>query len=132
MPVHRARVRRSTQSPRVAFITGDPSRSSILALAKDLATLARKERERQPSLRSAGTETALQARRDLAAMGLRYFDSAQLLDAVRRDDALTVELFVPGRGVDLAARNADGLTALELAQRRNNRRLVDLLASGGL
>ena len=65
-------------------------------------------------------------------MGLRYFDSAQLLDAVRRDDALTVELFVPGRGVDLAARNADGLTALELAQRRNNRRLVDLLASGGL
>lgn len=65
-------------------------------------------------------------------MGLRYFDSAQLLDAVRRDDALAVELFVAGRGVDLAARNADGLTALELAQRRNNRRLVGLLASGGL
>ena len=107
-------------------------KDSILALAKDLAALARKEREQQSSLRSAGSETALQARRDLAAMGLWYFDSAQLLDAVRRDDALAVELFVAGRGVDLAARNADGLTALELAQRRNNRRLVDLLASGGL
>ena len=106
-------------------------KDTVLSLGKDLAALARKERERQPSVHLAGTEAALQARRNLAAIGLRYFDSAQLLEAVGRNDALAVELYVTGRGVDLAARNADGLTALELARRRNNHEVVDLLASAG-
>ena len=103
-------------------------RGSVMALAKDLATIARKERARQPYA-GPGADGALQARKDLAAMGLRYYDSAQFLDAVKRDDSLAVELFIAGRGVDLAARDADGLNALEIARMRNYPRLADLLAS---
>ncbi len=104
-------------------------KGATVALAKDLATIARRERARQAPVQSAGTDAALQARKDLSGMGLRYFDSAQFLEAVKRDDALAVELYVIGRGVDLSARDADGLTALELAQRRNNSRMAELLAS---
>lgn len=106
-------------------------RGSVMALAKDLAAIARKERARDASRQSQGADAALQARKDLAAMGLRYFDSAQLLDAVKRNDSLAVELFIAARGVDLGARDADGLTALQLAQRRNNRQLADVLAAAG-
>jgi len=105
-------------------------RASVMALAQDLAAIARKERARQP-YSSSGIDGALQARKDLAAMGLRYFDTAQFLDAVKRDDSLAIELFIAGRGVDLGTRDADGLNALEIAQRRNNRKLADLLASAG-
>lgn len=110
-------------------------KGTAAALAKDLATIARRERARQgpaqiqgPTLIQ-GPDAAIQARKDLAGMGLRYFDPAQLLDAVKRDDALAVELFVIARGVDLSSRDADGLSALELAQRRNNPRMAELLAS---
>ena len=44
---------------------------------------------------------ALQARKDLAAMGLRYYDEQQFLDAARRGDTLAVELFIAGGGIDL-------------------------------
>ena len=36
-------------------------------------------------------------------MGLTYHDSKQFLDAVKRNDAIAAELFIAGRGVDLAA-----------------------------
>ena len=108
-------------------------KGAAVALAKDLATIARKERARQGGLPAPALEgtpdAALQARKDLTAMGLRYFDSGQLLEAVRRNDALAVELFVAARGVDLTARDADGLTALALAQRQNNLRMAELLAA---
>jgi hypothetical protein len=108
-------------------------KGTAVALARDLATIARKERARQGGLLAPvleGTpDAALQARKNLNAMGLRYFDSAQFLDAVKRNDALAVELYVASRGVDLAARDADGLTALALAQRQNNPRMAELLAA---
>lgn len=106
-------------------------RGSVIALSKDLAALARRERARDAYQQSQGFEAALQARKDLAAVGLRYFDSAQLLDAVKRNDLLAVELFIAARGVDLGARDADGLTALQIARRRNNRKLADVLAAAG-
>lgn len=106
-------------------------RGSVMALAKDLAALARRDRARDAYRQSQGAESALQARKDLAAMGLRYFDSAQLLDAVKRNDLLAVELFIAARGVDLGARDVDGLTALQVARRRNNRQLADVLAAAG-
>ncbi len=106
-------------------------RGSVMALAQDLTALARKERARDAYPQSQGAEAALRARKDLAAMGLRYFDSAQLLDAVKRNDLLAVELFIAARGVDLGARDVDGLTALQVARRRNNRQLADVLAAAG-
>lgn len=106
-------------------------RGTVLALANDFATIARRERARNGGGSLPGPDAALLARKDLTAMGLRYYDSGQFLDAVKRDDALAVELFVAARGLDPGARGADGLTALELARRRNNRRIIELLAEAG-
>jgi hypothetical protein len=104
-------------------------KGTVLSLARDLAALARKEHLREPHRAGAGAEPALRARKDLTAMGLRYFDASQFLDAVKRDDVMAVELFVAARGVNLDARDTSGLTALQLAQRRNNRQLIDLLSA---
>ena len=75
-------------------------KSTAMSLARDLATFARKERAREAYRAAPDTDSALRARKDLAGMGLRHFDASQLLDAVKRDDLLAVELFVVARGVD--------------------------------
>jgi ankyrin repeat protein len=61
-------------------------------------------------------------------MGLRYHDPNDFLDAVKRDDALAVELFVAGRGVNLGARDAQGHTALDIARARGNAQIAQLLS----
>ena len=104
-------------------------RGAAVALAKDLATIARKERARQTAATS--PDAALQARKDLSAMGLRYFDPIEFLDAIKRDDLLAAQLYVVAGAVDLGARDGDGLTALQIAQRRNNKDLAQLLATAG-
>ena len=96
-------------------------REKIAAIGRDLATIARKDARRAPA-------ASLRARKDLNAMGLRYYDQAQYLDAVKRNDELAVELYIAGRGVDLAGRDADGRSALEIARDSGNAPLADLLA----
>ena len=61
-------------------------------------------------------------------MGLRYHDPKDFLDAVKRDDMLAVELFIAGRGVNVAAKDLWGRTALDIARERNNQPMADLLA----
>ena len=102
-------------------------RDKVVSIGRDLAMLARKNIGKT-SAEPIAPEQALQARKDLTAMGLRYFDPQQLLDAVKRDDALAVELFIAGRGVNLASRDADGRSALEIARANGNAPLADLLA----
>ena len=77
---------------------------------------------------ASSADRALQARKDLTAMGLRYYDEGQFLDAAKRNDALAVELFVAGRGVDLGAKTWDGRTALDIAKANGNTQLAQLLA----
>ena len=101
-------------------------RDRVAAIGKDLAAAARRQSAAPRSAASA--PDALQARKDLTAMGLRYHDPKDFLDAVKRDDALAVELFIAGRGVNLGARDAQGRTALEIAQARGNAPLAHLLA----
>ena len=81
-------------------------RSAFVSIGRDMLVLARRERSR------AGAETLpersvqvepLQARKDLHAMGLKYWDEQQFLEAVRRGDRIAVELFVAARGLE--ARN---------------------------
>jgi hypothetical protein len=101
-------------------------RSTIAAIGRDLAAVARKNLKSgaQPSV----SINPLQARKDLNAMGLTYYDSKQFLDAVKRDDPLAVELFIAGRGVDLSSRDFWGRDALEIARAKGNARLAELLA----
>jgi hypothetical protein len=74
----------------------DRQREKMAAIGRDLATIGRKESRRPPA-----ADAALQARKDLTAMGLRYYDEQQFLDAARRGDTLAVELFIAGGGIDL-------------------------------
>ena len=61
-------------------------------------------------------------------MGLKYHDPNDFLEAVKRDDALAVELFIEGRGVNLGARDAQGRSALDIARGRGNQPMAQLLA----
>lgn len=112
----------------------EAERRSFLALARDLMVLARREHARtmaQPRpLASFDAARALAARKELTAMGLRYYDAEQFLDAVKRDDALAVALYIEGGGVNLAARDAEGRTALEIAQAKGNRQIAGMLGGG--
>lgn len=105
-------------------------RAAFAAFGSDLVRLARREQARAHAEHgvSSASEAAIAARKDLHGMGLSYFDATQFLDAVRRRDALAVELFVAARGVDLAARDAQGRTALEIARAVDDRRISALLA----
>ncbi len=102
-------------------------RGQVAAVAQDLVGLARRERARaalQPE--PLAVERALQARKDLHAMGLRYHDAQQFLEAVRRNDALAVELYLHARGVNLSARDAEGRSALEIARASGDQRMLAL------
>ena len=102
-------------------------RDKVASIARDLASTARKEIAKAP-LDSVPVERSLQARKDLTAMGLRYFDNGQFLDAVKRNDALAVELYLIGRGINPSAKGSDGRSALDIARANKNERLAELLA----
>lgn len=102
-------------------------KDKVATIGQDLAALARRESGRAP-LESLSPERSLQARKDLTAMGLSYYDAAQFHDAVRRDDALAVELYILGRGVNAESKGKDGRTALESARARGNERMAALLS----
>lgn len=103
-------------------------RDRVASIGRDLVSIARKQVGRPGASDQYSVDRALQARKDLNAMGLRYHDEQQFLDAVKRDDALAVELFVAGRGVNLSGRDAEGRSALEIARANGNDGLADLLA----
>ena len=102
------------------------NRERIAAIGRDLASIGRKDMQRD--MQRKPSADPLRARKDLNAMGLRYYDDKQFLDAVKRNDDLAVELFVAGRGVNLAGRDADGRSALEIARDNGNAPLAELLA----
>ncbi|HJY79374.1 MAG TPA: hypothetical protein VKE95_22200 [Burkholderiales bacterium] len=100
-------------------------RARVASMGQDIASMARKQIGKPVP---ASPERALQARKDLTAMGLKYHDPNEFLAAVERDDALAVELFVEGRGVNLGAKDAKGRTALEIARAKGNEPMAQLLA----
>jgi hypothetical protein len=78
-------------------------RGVVVALGRDLLTLARRDQARAAAQPQAAVEPsrddALQARKELHAMGLRYWDEQQFLEAVRRADRIAVDLFLAARGL---------------------------------
>jgi hypothetical protein len=97
-------------------------RATIVAIGRDLTSLARKDLKKQAEI------DPMQARRDLTSLGLTYHDSKQFLEAVKRNDAIAAELFIAGRGVDLSARDFWGRDALDFARANGNERLAELIA----
>ena len=78
-------------------------RGVVAALGRDLLTLARRDQARAAAQPQAAVEpsrdNALQARKELHAMGLKYWDEQQFLEAVRRGDRIAVDLFLAARGL---------------------------------
>ncbi len=103
------------------------NKEQIASIGRDLAAAARRDAA-HPGAQAPSVDRALQARKDLAAMGLRYYDSEQFLDAVRRNDALAVQLYLQGAGVNVSAKGSDGRTALDIARANGNDALVALLS----
>ena len=100
-------------------------RSRVASIGQDVASMARKQIGKPVT---ASPDRALQARKDLTAMGLKYHDPNEFLAAVERDDALAVELFIEGRGVNLGSKDAKGRTALDIARAKGNQPMAQLLA----
>ena len=110
-------------------------RSRVASIGLDVASLARKQIGKPVTAFSERSSTgrpsadgAFQARKDLTAMGLKYHDPNDFLEAVRRDDQLAVELFVEGRGVNLGAKDVQGKTALDIARARGNEQMAQLIS----
>jgi hypothetical protein len=106
-------------------------RTRFMSIGRDLASLARKQIALAPTgstMNRDSVGSALQARKDLNAMGLRYHDGKDFLDAVKRDDVLAVELFIAGMGVNLDTRDWQGRNALDIAKANGNARMAELLA----
>jgi hypothetical protein len=56
------------------------------------------------------------ARKELAAMGFKFYDQDQFVDAARRDDFLTVRLFLAAAAIRPSATDSKGQTALSFAK----------------
>jgi len=78
-------------------------RSAFVSIGRDLLVLARREQARPDGPGAAGPDAsrdaAVQARRELHAMGLRYWDERQFEEAVKRGDRIAVDLYLAAQGL---------------------------------
>lgn len=70
----------------------------------------------------------LEARKELTAMGLQYFDQEQFFATIKRGDKLAFELFVAGGGIDIAA-ELNGKTPLQFARENGRTQIFAILRS---
>jgi hypothetical protein len=103
-------------------------KDKLAMIGRDLAGLARIEAARPPAAPAVSIERALQARKELTAMGLKYHDESEYLAAVKRNDALAVELYLLGRGINPAATDLLGRSALDIARANRNPQLAELIS----
>ena len=81
-----------------------------------------------PQVQRPGAWSVLDARKELTAMGLQYFDQNQFFAAIRRGDQLAVELYVAAGGVALDE-PLNGQTAQDLASAVGRPALAQLLGA---
>jgi hypothetical protein len=102
-------------------------RDRVASIGRQIASLAL-QNPVSTTAETMSVQRSLQARKELTAMGLRYYDESQYLDAVKRNDQLATELFIAGRGVNLDARTWTGRSALDIARDNGNTQLADLIS----
>jgi len=103
-------------------------RSQMSAIGADLLSIARRSATPFSAPTPAAANDPVQARKDLTAMGLEYYDAGDFLDAVKRDDGVAAELFIAGKGVNLGVTDWRGRTAADIARANGNERLAALLS----
>jgi len=75
-------------------------RPMLRSIGRDMLVLARRQQARAGTDASPeSVERAIRARKELHAMGLRYWDERQFQDALARGDAIAIELFLAARGL---------------------------------
>ena len=102
-------------------------REKMLSIGRSMAAMS--QRQAVTDARTSGDTGAIQARKDLTAIGLVYHDRNQFLDAVKRNDVLAAQLFIVGRGVDPNAKDMLGHSALDIAKRSGNAEMIALLSA---
>lgn len=103
-----------------------PEREKMLSIGRSMAAMS--QRQAIAETRASGDAAAIQARKDLTAIGLVYHDKNQYLDTVKRNDLLAAQLFIAGRGVDPNAKDLLGVSALDIAKRGGNAEMIALIA----
>jgi hypothetical protein len=84
-----------------------------------------------PKANPQGAEmSASDARKELTAMGLQYYNQDQFVAAIRRGDTLAVDLYLAGGGIDLNAGSA-GKTPLAIADNTNQQAIAAMLRKRG-
>ena len=101
-------------------------RDKIASMGRDLAAMA--IRPVPGAVNAISADRSLQARKDLTAMGLKYYDQEQFYDAAKRGDLLAAELFIAGKGVDVGARAWTGRSALDMARDNGHTQVAELIA----
>jgi hypothetical protein len=103
-------------------------RDKVASMGRDIAAMALRSNPVPVAAQAISVDRSLQARKDLTAMGLKYHDHGEFLDAVKRNDQLAVELFIAARGVNLEERAWSGRTALDIARDNGNTQLAELIS----
>lgn len=80
-----------------------------------------------PALNALVQSPELEARKQLTAMGLQYFDQTQFVSAIQRGDQLAIALYVAGQGVSKDVL-VDGKTPLAHAQALGHAEIIRLLS----
>lgn len=87
--------------------------------------------QQTPKANPTSTEmSAGDARKELTAMGLQYYNQEQFIAAIRRGDTLAVDLYLTGGGVDLNA-GGPGKTPLAIADSANQPAIANMLRKRG-
>ncbi|WP_296947716.1 hypothetical protein [uncultured Massilia sp.] len=86
----------------------------LAAVQARLAAMVGQQRP-QPAPVDGQASPALQARKDLSAMGLTYYSQDQFVEAARRGDRLACELFLRAGSVTVTGADKQGVTALKVA-----------------
>jgi hypothetical protein len=103
-------------------------RDRIASMGRDLASFALRSNPAPLAARAIATDRSLQARKELTAMGLKYYDQDQFFDAAKRGDLLATELFIAAQGVDPGARAWSGRSALDMARDNGHTQVAELIA----
>lgn len=103
-------------------------RDRIAAMGRDLANFALRTNPAPVAARAIAADRSLQARKDLTAMGLKYYDQDQFFDAAKRGDLLATELFIAAQGVDLNGRAWSGRSALDMARDNGHAQVAELIS----
>ncbi|QZA78205.1 hypothetical protein K4H28_01930 [Deefgea tanakiae] len=77
---------------------------------------------------ASNTQATLAARKELTGIGLTYSSRDQFVDAIKRGDVITVDLFVKARGVDLKSADASGKT---LSRYATDEEVIAILKGAG-